>query len=111
MGNYFVILKKKLKPLKQKFVWSKNVFTYRSRSKDDCNNKSEEKMSSKKTSSGKSIKTVEMSFGSASGSRKSKRKIDEISSREVDRNTFKVPKPAPAKSKTDSNVKGKKINK
>ena len=73
-------------------------------------------MSSKKILFGNSIKTGEMPSGSASGSRKLKRKIDEISSNkssrlEVDRNTFKVPKPAPAKSKTDSNVKGKKINK
>ena len=51
----------------------------------------------------------------SSGSRKLKRKVDEISSNkssrlEVDRNTFKVPKLAPAKllsSKTDSNLKGK----
>ena len=76
-------------------------------------------MSCKKTSSGSTIKKFgEMPSDGASGSRKLKRKVDEISSNkssrlEVDRNTFKVPKLAPAKllsSKTDSNLKGKKTN-
>jgi hypothetical protein len=73
-------------------------------------------MSSKKTSPGSSIKKFgEMSSGGASDSRQLKRKIDEMSSNkssrlEVDQNTFKVPKLAPAKllsSKTDLNLKGK----
>ena len=70
----------------------------------------------KKTSSGSTIKKFgNVPSDGASGSRKLKRKVDEISSNkssrlEVDRNTFKVPKLAPAKllsSKTDSNLKGK----
>ena len=99
MGKCFVNLKKKLK-----IVRSKNFFTYRSGSKDDCNNKSEKKMSSKKTSSG------EMSSDAASGSRILKSKVDEISSNkssklEVDQNTCKVPKLLSPK--TDTNLKGK----
>ena len=101
MGNFFVNLK---------IVRSNNFFTYRSGSKNDCDSKSE------KTSSSNSInKLGEMSSVGASGSRKLKRKVDEISSNkssrlEVDQNTSKVPKLAPAKllsSKTDSNLKGK----
>ena len=76
MGNFFVNLKKRLR-----IVRTKNFFTYRSGSKDDCNNKSEKKVSSKKTSSGSSIKKFdEMYSDGASGSRNLKRKVDEICS-------------------------------
>ena len=86
---------------KLKIVRSKNFFTYRSGSNGDCNNKSDKKMSSKKTSSDNSIKKFgEISSGGASGSRKLKRKVDEISLNKSSRSEIDG----------KNNVKGKKTS-